>query len=71
MARLTVVALSAVSTFPLASSTATVTAGLMAEPTAVLLGPWTKARWSAAPGKMVKVVEVACVWEGLLEAVSV
>ena len=49
MARLTVVALSEVSTLPLASSTATVTAGLMAAPAAVLEGPWTKASLAGGP----------------------
>ena len=39
MARPTVVVLSPVSTLPLASSTATVTAGVTAEPAAVFVGP--------------------------------
>ena len=49
MARLTVVALSEVSTLPLASSTATFTAGVMAAPAAVLEGPWTKASLAGGP----------------------
>ena len=56
MARLTWVALSEVSTLPLASSTATVTAGVMAAPTAVLEGPWTKASLVAGPIVVVVVV---------------
>ena len=71
MARLTVVALSVVSMLPLASSTATVTAGEMVAPAAVLEGPWTNASWVAAPGVMLKADEVADVWVGVLEAVSV
>ena len=59
MARLTVVVLSPVSTLPLASSTATVTAGVMVEPATVSLGPWTKASWVAAPGVMSKADDVA------------
>src|SRR5208283_5891707 len=69
MARLTVVALSEVSTLPLASSTATVTAGEMAEPAAALEGSWTNAKWLASPTVMLNAVEVAAVYEGVLEAV--
>src|SRR5262249_59812567 len=50
IARLTWVALSEVSTLPLASSTATVTAGGMAAPAAVLDGPRTKASLTRGPG---------------------
>src|SRR5215470_17571967 len=50
MARLTVVALSEVSMLPLASSTATLTAGLIAAPAAALEGPWTKASLAGGPG---------------------
>src|SRR5262252_11240326 len=73
MARLTVVALSEVSTLPLASSTATVTAGLMAAPAPVLEGPWTKASLAGGPtpALMLKAAEVAAVFEGVLEAASV
>src|SRR5271157_2643214 len=71
MARVTWVALSPVSTLPSASSTATVTAGVMAEPAAVLLGPWTKTSWVAVPGDTLKADEVATVYEGVLDAVSV
>src|SRR5262249_43390303 len=42
-----------------ASSTATVTAGLMAAPAAVFVGCCTKARWVAAAAVMLKAVEVA------------
>src|SRR5271157_413797 len=71
MARLTVVALSAVSTLPLASSTATVTEGVTLAPAATLEGPWMKARWVGAPGVTLKAAEVAAVYDGVLEAVSV
>ncbi len=71
MARVTFVALSPVSMLPLASSTATVTAGVMAEPATVLVGPSMKARWSAAPGVMLKDNEVAVAYAGVLEAVRV
>ena len=50
MARLTWSVLSEVSMLPLASSIATVTAGVMAAPAAVLEGPWTKASLVAGPG---------------------
>ena len=53
MARLTVVALSVVSTLPLASSTATVTAGLMVAPGAALEGPWIKASLVGGPVEVV------------------
>ena len=68
-----VVALSPVSTLPLASSTATVTAGvIVAEPAAVLDGPWTKASCGGGrPGVMLKADEVAAVYEGVLDAVRV
>src|SRR5438105_1557907 len=49
MARLTVVALSEVSMLPLASSTATVTAGDIVAPAAVLEDPWTKASLAGGP----------------------
>src|SRR5215472_12393631 len=72
MARLTVVALSAVSMLPLASSTATVTAGVMVAPAAVFDGPWTKASLAGGPVPvMVKAAEVAAVYDGELAAVSV
>ena len=51
MARLTVVALSEVSTLPLASSTATVTAGEMAAPAVAVVGCWTKASWVGGSGQ--------------------
>ena len=44
MAKATEVVLSAVSMLPLASSTATVTAGVMVELAIVLLGSWMKTR---------------------------
>ncbi len=44
MARVTFVVLSPVSTLPLASSTATVTAGDIVAPATVVVGLWTKAR---------------------------
>ena len=44
------VALSVVSMLPLASSTATVTAGVMAAPAATLEGPWTKTSLVGGPG---------------------
>src|SRR5215467_194411 len=72
MARLTLVALSEVSMLPLASSTATVTAGVIVPPAAVLEGPWIKASLAGAPGPVtLKAAEVAAVLEGVLEAVSV
>src|SRR5690242_14718649 len=73
MARLTVVALSEVSMLPLASSTATLTGGLMVAPAAALEGPWTKASLAGGPtpALMLKAAEVAAVYEGVLEAVSV
>ena len=71
MDRLTVVLVSPVSMLPLASSTATVTAGVMVAPATVLLGPWTKASWVAAPGVMLKAAEAAAVYVGVLAAVSV
>ena len=49
MARLTEVALSEVSMLPLASSTATFTAGVMTAPAAALEGPWTKASLAGGP----------------------
>ena len=58
-ARLTTVLLSPVSTLPLESSTATVTAGVMVAPAAVVLGPTTKARCLASPVVMSKEEEVA------------
>ena len=71
MARLMEVPLSPVWTLPLASSTATVTAGVIAEPAALLVGPCTKARWLAGDGVMLKVDDVAPVYAGVLAAVSV
>ncbi len=71
MARLTVVVWSPVSTLPLASSTATVTAGAMAAPACAVVGPWTKASCVATPGVMLKADEVAAVKAGALVAVSV
>ena len=64
MARLDLVALSVVSTLPLASSTATVTAGVMVAPAAALEGPWMKASLvggPVAPAVMLKAAEVAAV----------
>ena len=49
MASVTMVALSEVSMLPLASSTATFTAGVMAAPAAALEGPWTKASLAGGP----------------------
>ena len=71
MARLTVVVLFPVSTFPLASSTATVTAGDTSEPACVVLGPATKASLLAVPGVMVKLDDVATAKLGTLDAESV
>ncbi len=71
MARPIVVLPSPVSTLPLASSTATVTAGVIGRPAAVLVGPWTKASWAGAPDVMLKADEVAGVYGGVLEAVRV
>lgn len=71
MARVTVVVLLPVSTLPLASSTATVTAGEMAEPACALLGPWMNTRLFAAPGVTVKADEVAVVNDGVLDAANV
>ena len=73
MARITVVALSEVSMLPLASSTATVTAGVMTAPAAALEGPWTKASLAGGPiaAVMLKAPEVAALYVGVLEAVSV
>ena len=65
------VVLSPDSMLPLASSTATVTGGEIVDPAAVLVGPWTKVRWLAAPGVMVKGDEVAPVQDGVLVAASV
>ena len=59
MVRPIVVALSPVSTLPLASSTATVTAGVIVAPATVVLGPTMKARCVGAPGVMSKADEVA------------
>ena len=56
---------------PLASSTATVTAGEIAEPAAALLGCCMKVSLVDGPGVMVKDDEVAPVSDGLLDAVSV
>ena len=53
------VPLSPVSMLPLASSTATVTAGVMVAPAAVLVGPWTKPSLVGRPGVMLKGDEVA------------
>ena len=61
----TVVVLSPISTLPLASSTATVTAGEMADPAAALVSCWTKASLVAGPGVMLKPDEVAIVKDGL------
>src|SRR5262249_46824520 len=52
---------SVVTTLLKASSTATVTAGLMAAPAAVFVGCCTKARWVAAAAVMLKAAEVAAV----------
>ena len=61
MARPTVVLLSPVSTLPLASSTATVTAGVIVAPATVVLGPTRKARCVGVPGVTSKADEVAAV----------
>ena len=53
------VVLSPVSTLPLASSTATVTAGAMDEPARALVGRWTKTSWVAVPGVILKADDVA------------
>jgi len=74
MAMLTWVALSVVSMLPLASSTATRTAGVMVLPAVVLVGPWTKASLVGGPAVlalMLNAAEVAAVYEGELEATSV
>src|SRR5215472_4878288 len=71
MARLTFVALSEVSMLPLASSTATCTAGVMALPAALSEGPARNASLAGAPGVMLNAAEVAAVYEGELEATSV
>src|SRR5271157_5675525 len=71
MARLTVVEWSPVSMLPFASSTATVTAGVIAEPAAVVVGPWRKTRWVGVPGVMLKAADVAGVYDGELFAVRV
>src|SRR5215469_16023736 len=57
MVRLPVVALLEVSMLPLASSTATFTAGVMVEPAAVLAGPCTKA--SLAGGRTPALLKAA------------
>ena len=49
MARVTWLVLSEVSTLPLASSTATFTAGVMTAPAPVLEGPWTKPSLAGGP----------------------
>src|SRR5262245_61127511 len=49
IAKITWVALSEVSMLPVASSTATVTAGVMVAPAAVLEGPRTKASLAGGP----------------------
>ena len=49
MASVTWVELSDVSTLPLASSTATLTAGVMTAPALALEGPWTKASLVEGP----------------------
>src|SRR5215470_3694778 len=72
MASDTLVALSEVSTLPLASSTATVTAGVIAELAPVADGPWMKASLVAGPVPvMLNAAEVAAVNVGVLEAVRV
>ena len=66
------VALSEVSMLPLASSTATFTAGVMAAPAAALEGAWTKPSLVDGPTPvMLKAADVTAVYEGVLEAVSV
>jgi len=71
MARLTFVELSEVSMLPLASSTTTCTAGVMALPAVPLEGPTMNASVAEAPGVMLNATEVAAVYEGELEATSV
>ena len=63
-ASVTWVPLSVVSMLPWASSTATVTAGEIAEPDWASPGPCTKASWVAAPGVMSKLDEVPAVRTG-------
>ena len=60
--------LSAVSTLPLASSTATVTAGVMAEPAAVLVGLLDEGQLRRRARVMVKADDVAAVCVGVLDA---
>src|SRR6516164_9679560 len=62
-ARLTMSVLSEVTMLLLASSTATVTAGVTVAPAGVLEGFWTNTSWVAAPGAMLKAAEVAGVRE--------
>src|SRR5438477_119458 len=72
MARLTVVALSEVSMLPLASSTATVTAGDRSEERRVGEGPRSRCWLAREPTTLVsKAAEVAAVYAGAVEAVSV
>src|SRR6202047_4412046 len=49
---------SLVTVLPLLSSTATVTAGLMAAPPVAVVGCWTKASFEAAPAVIVNALEV-------------
>ena len=65
--------MSELSTLPLASSTATVTAGVMVAPAAVLVGCWTNASLWVVLGLalILKAADVAAVYEGVLDAVSV
>ena len=51
--------LSLVTTLPWASSTCTVTAGVMRAPIGVLVGLWPKASWLTAPGVTLKAADVA------------
>ena len=69
--KVTCVRLSPVSTLPFASSTATVTAGEIAEPATVVVGPWRKTRCAGVPGVMLKADEVAAVYGDVVEAARV
>src|SRR5438309_270170 len=71
IARVTKVALSPVSTLPLASSTATVTDGVIVALAAVLLGCCVYTSWVAAPTLMLKVLLAVVPCAGLLVASSV
>jgi hypothetical protein len=71
MVMVTVVVLSPVSMLPNASSTATVTAGVMSVPANTLVGPRVKASCVGGPGVMLNADDVAAVSGGVLDAVTV